>query len=117
MSAKSINETSTGRYTATVEDETGGHPSLDALTLTLYDLATSTIINSRNNQNVLNTNNVTYNSSTGLLTWDLQPADNPIINDALEREVHVVEFKGTYNGGKVVRHKFSITVINFTKVS
>ena len=115
--ANSINELSTGRYTATVLDESGGFPVLDTLTLTLYDLLTGTIINSRNSQNVLNTNNVSYNSATGLLTWDMQPLDNPIINNALEREVHVAEFKATYSGGKTARHKVSFTVRNFSKVS
>ena len=50
-----INESTTGRYTATMYDETGtviDGTAMSTLTLTLYDKRSGTIVNSRINQDV-----------------------------------------------------------------
>lgn len=66
-----IPEGSTARLTLVIADE-NDNPMDDTLTtlrLTYYDKATEEIINSRNDQNVLNTNNVTFGAqSLGAVT-------------------------------------------------
>jgi hypothetical protein len=98
-----MRERSTTTYTATLKDSAGvviPLANLTTLILTLKDEATETVINSRNAQNVLNANNVTYHTTSGLLTWSIQAADNPISGtrkDALER--HTATFEFTFNAG------------------
>lgn len=81
------------------EDGTGiGSSSLTTLTLTLcVNGNLSRIINSRNQQNVLNTNNVTVNSS-GNLVWQMTTTDNAIV-DNVPTERHVAIFQWTYSSG------------------
>ena len=95
-----IFEDSSGTYTATLlqnnDDPTSVVPasSLVSLTLTLYDVVSGEIINQRDNQDVLNTNNVTVDEQ-GALEWQIQPEDNPIINTELaagETEEHIALF-------------------------
>jgi len=62
-------------YTATLEDsdETAiPLANISAITLTLYNVADDSIINSREDQDVKNTNQVTIHSTSGLLTWAMQ---------------------------------------------
>lgn len=120
MATFSLNERITARYTATVKDETGiaiPAASLTTLTLTLYNRADGSIINSRNAQDVLNANNVTVDSA-GLITWTMQPADNPIVDDTREIERHVALWVWTYSSGtKTGRHETEFDVENFAKVA
>ena|SRR5947209_1858018 len=112
-----VNEKTTARYTAQLVDETGaGIPaaSLATLTLTLYDVATSGIINSRSAQNVLNVNGVTVDTS-GNLVWTMDPLDNAVIGSR-ELEAHVALFEYTY-GSKGGKHEVSLLVANLQKVT
>ena len=96
-----VNEGATALYSATLKDETGtliNGPALDALTLTVYDVLTREIVNSRNYQDVLNKNNVTI-SATGDLQWTLTPADNVMITDPLP---FGTKFVSASNGGAYV---------------
>ena len=116
-----VQERTTAVYIATIKDENDvGIPaaSLTTLTLTLYT-ASGTIINSRDGQNVLNTNNVTVNTE-GMLTWTMQPADNAIIganSPAIERHNALFEWTyglaGIYSG----KHEVYIHVTNLDQVS
>lgn len=66
-----INEGSSASYTAFLCDADGiAIPLVDisAMTLTLKDVATGAVINSRNAHNILNTNNVTYVYYDGEIT-------------------------------------------------
>lgn len=98
-----VRERSSGRVTAVLQDETGAvipSSSLSTLTLTLYDVATNTILNSRDAQNVLNANNVTVDGS-GNLTWTVQPADHAVVSTKPRaRERHRGVFDFTWTGGK-----------------
>ena len=115
-----INEEVTAIYTATLTDEKGAAitlAALTAITLTFYDVATGTIINSRNGQDVLNDNNVTI-SAGGLLTWTMQQADNIIqtATQAVERHRALLE----WNSGtpaKYGKHEVDFFVLNLTKVT
>ncbi len=93
---------------ATLKDETDAvipSTSLTKLTLTLWNEADGSIINSRNDQNVLNANNVTVDSS-GKLAWTAQTADNPIIDDSKDYEFHVARFKFEYGGGNPTKRGY-----------
>lgn len=98
-----------------LEDENGVGPTIDNLTLTLYDLETKTIINGRNKQNVFNANGVTIatagSPAVTTVSYVMEGLDNQIIGTpATER--HVALFEGTYSGGKPWKHELIIPVVN-----
>ena len=115
-----VRERSTALYGAVIQDETGEvipASTLTTLTLTLYDLATAAVINSRSSQNVLNANNVTV-SSGGVLVWTMQAADNNIIGrtpiDSYEN--HRALFEWTWSSGaRAGSHEVIIEVLNIGK--
>jgi hypothetical protein len=115
-----LNEKTSSEITGQLQDETGaGVPaaSLTSFTLTLYDLNTGQILNSRNAQNVLNANGVTVDSN-GNVVWTLSPADNAIVTDALGVETHIALFQWTWAGGlKGANVEVAIPVRNLAKVS
>jgi len=124
----SLKESATATYTATLQDETGAAiplAELATLKLTFYDaeqgepsVATGNILNSRNAQDVKNTNNVTVHATSGLVTWSLQTADNPIKNANLATELHVARFDFTYGTPtKTGRHEVGFRVRNLRKVT
>lgn len=110
-----VNKLTTFRYPAQLLDQNGvglGQADLDTLTLKLYDATTFAIINSRDDQNVLNTGGVTLDDD-GNLVWVMEPADNPIINLALESEMHVALFKWTWDSGtRKGDHEVMFRVLN-----
>ncbi len=117
-----VREACTALYTATLQDETHTAipgSSLTTLTLTLYDQASGSILNSRNRQNVLNANNVTV-TEAGVLAWTMQPADNAIVNLSVAagaRERHVALFEWTWAAGaKAGKYEVFFDVQNLTKV-
>lgn len=71
---------------------------ISSLRLTLYDVTTRTILNSRQNQNVLNTNNVTVGATNGLVTWAVQPADMDAVT-SLNEETHCALFTVRWSAG------------------
>lgn len=110
--SKIINEGSTAIYTDTLKDEAGQVVPLSSmttltLTLSVVDALTSStpntavgdIVNSRDAVDALNTNNVTYHATSGLLTYVLQPLDTAIQDTAQEFEIHRATFQATYNSG------------------
>ncbi|MFA5715792.1 MAG: hypothetical protein WC998_08625 [Candidatus Paceibacterota bacterium] len=123
VTQRRVREGVTAIYTATVQDEHANalEPAdLTTLTLTLYDKTTGTIINSRDGQSILNTNNVTI-ASGGLLTWTMQPADNAIVTTASfasgQYEKHIALFEWTWNSGaKAGKYEVQIDVEQMTKV-
>lgn len=115
-----VDEGCTARYQTALKDETGTViGTLTAVTLTLYDDSTGTIINSRTDQNVLNQNNVTFSGNT--LAWTLQPADNIIVTTGVRTnsyEKHVALFEYTYDSGnKSGKHELEFSVRQLKKVS
>jgi hypothetical protein len=115
-----VRERSTGSYTATLQDEAGSPialVSLTSLTLSLYDVNTGTVLNSRNNQNVLNLNNVTFGVTGGLLTWSVQAADNAVVGSrSLERHRAVFEYTWA-SGAKRDWHRIELLVEAEAEVS
>lgn len=118
-----VEEKITARYKVILSDETGAVIPLSdmtTITLTLYDDYTGTIINSRNAQNVKNTNNVTY-TEAGLLTWTLQPNDNIIVSSDVRTnsyEKHIALFEFTWDSGaKAGKHELEFQVRQLNKVT
>ena len=115
-------------YTTTLVDETNSPIALASITaarLTLYNASviepspvSGNIINARSLQNILNANNVTIHSTSGLLTWALQKDDNPIIDEALDSEIHVARFDIEYGSPtKYASHEIRLRVVNLRKVT
>lgn len=122
-----LNKLSSARYTGQLVDETGsGFGAVTSLTLSLYkinwsigssDPPTITIINGRNQQNILNANQVTLNPLTGALQWDLLPLDNPILDNTLNWEEHRALFVAKWGGvTKQMNHEIILKVINLREL-
>ncbi len=86
------------------------------MTLTLYDVDTGGIINSKNGTDVKNANGVTI-SEAGALAWIMEADDNPIVTTAELIEHHRALFQWTWGGGKKGKHEVDIFVENLTKVT
>lgn len=111
-------ELTSSEYTFTLKDEDGvaiPSASLAALILTLKDVATSTVINLRTAQNVLNADNVTVHATSGLVTWKVQPLDMVISNTYQLQERHRATFTATTTASPAVKlnHEVTIYVENF----
>lgn len=102
-----INEQTTGSFTAQITGNDGVTPlplaSISTLVLTLYAIkgdGTDQIINGRNAQNILNTNNVVVTVG-GALTWTIQIADTTLVEDLpFERHIALFEWTGAFGAGK-----------------
>ena len=116
-------ELSSGIYEADIVQDNGspaGLGVLTALTLTLYDEHSDNqaIVNERNDQDVLNANNVTIDAS-GHLKWNIQPDDNAILDSNNYHEDHIAMFKYEWlSGGNTRRgyHRARLRVTNLSKV-
>ncbi len=117
-----VNEDGTLRITGVLKDELGvaiPGASLATLTLTLYDLATDAIINSRNAMSILNVSTGTVDAS-GNFALVLLPADNPIVTPATaarnSRERHIALLKWTYGTGRGQWQELQIDVVQLNRV-
>ena len=113
-------ERTTGSFRGVLTDHLGDPipgSVLDTLTLTLYDTdSAQTILNGRNDQDVLNTNGVTVDED-GNLVWEIAALDNIINRSALTFERHVALFEWTWaNGERFGKHEAIVVVRNLSKV-
>lgn len=98
---QNVREDTTHTYATTITDENEqglGPADLDALTLTLYDVVSGDIINSRDAQSVLNANGGTLEAN-GDFTWLSEPDDMPILEDSRSYEEHIGVFEWAYPNG------------------
>jgi len=117
-------ENTGAKYTATIKDADGNAlalADLATMTLTLYDVKSDAIINSRDKKDAKNANDVTIAVTGGLLTWLLQDVDNPIVagtTTAIQKKQHHRGlFEYAYNGdGSPGKHELDIYVLNLGKV-
>jgi len=115
-----IAEGSTPIYRATLQDEDGTAiplADIDSMTLTLKDVRTGQAINSRSAQDVLNTNGVTIHATSGLLTWQMEEEDTPIIGSAHPKpnqvEQHKAIFRWTYDTD---RHGVHVVLLDVVQI-
>jgi hypothetical protein len=109
-----IQKSTTARYTATLKDELGAvvpGSTLTALTLTVYDVDTSQILNARDAQDALNTNGVSVDEQ-GNLVWTIAPADTAIITASKSSERHRAVFAFSWGNGKRAWHRVDLQVDN-----
>lgn len=118
-----IDERESGTYSATIVGNDGVTPlpgsTLSTLTLTLYVIkqdGTEEVVNGRNQQNVLNANNVTV-SEAGALVWSVRPLDTIIVESFLPVERHIALFEWTWPTGNAGKHEFVAAVRNLRRVS
>lgn len=117
----SVLEQTTPLFEATLVGEDGTTPipgsTLSTLTLTLYaDDANQTILNNRDNQNVLQQNGVTVDEF-GLLQWILSPEDLAIVDNNLPIERHIALFQWTWGVGRAGKYEFVLAVSNLSRVN
>lgn len=113
-----INEKSTFRYRAILRGVDGvvvPGAVLTSATLTLYTAPGEVIVNGRDAQNVLNTNNVTI-SGTGILIFSGQANDAVILDTQLNVEIHRAQFHLVWPGGEM-RHEVDFMIRNLCKVT
>ena len=129
-----FNERETPVYYALIQDDLGQTLDLtaaDAITLTVYDVLTGTVLNSRNAQDVKNANGVTVYATAQSVTvgaetvnynlrWPLVSAETAIVNtmrplDQLEE--HRAMFAVTWSTTKYKPHECCWFVRNLKKVA
>lgn len=103
-------EQTTPTVTGSIVDATGaaiGAASLTTLKLTLVSRDNQNkIVNSRDDQNILNANNVTVDSS-GVMIWSVQ------VTDTRGTGVHRAIFEWTYSAGaKTGRYVLDLRLLN-----
>lgn len=94
-------EQTTPIFSARLRDQNGDAISVDdltTLTLTYYNKASGARINSRDGQDILNDNDVTVDSE-GVVTWNMQVDDTPILDDVRFEEDHIALFRWTWSSG------------------
>lgn len=118
-----VAEQSTLQMTATLVDDVSVPVPLAGLstfTLTLYnrDSATQEIINSVSAVNILNVGRGTVHPTSGLLTIELLPADNAIVDGTKDLEWHRALIQGTYGSGgsRAFKYEIDFQVRNVAKV-
>lgn len=116
-------EKNSGRITATLVGTDGVTPlpgsTLSGLLLTLYVIkqnGTDEVLNGRNQQNVLQANNVTVDES-GNFVWEVQPADTTIVETFLLYERHIALLEWSWPTARQGRQEFILNVKNLRRVS
>jgi len=91
---------------------------IDSATLTLYDLETydrdaspvAGIINGRDGQDVLTDPTIVIHATSGLVTWTMQPDDNPVFTRRRQIERHRAVFHFDV-GGLVENYQIEVEVV------
>ena len=115
MGVFTVDEKTNPTHEYTILDEDGNASQPTVFTLTYYNRATGTIINSRDGQNVLNANNVVI--TNGVMAWSMQVADTTIVDTTSVTELNVALWQWTDALGKAGKHETIIRVLNFAKVT
>ena len=107
-----VGHNTTPKYTANLVDEDDvavGSASLTTLVITVLNVLTRDVINTRDRQNALNVNNVTV-SAGGLLTWSIQALDLVVPSGESFCDLQVI-FEWTWSAGaKKNWHEFTLRV-------
>ncbi len=127
MSYERLDEGASGVFSGTLRDDnlTPGNNNLGdpipladlvSLKLTLVNAATGAIINSRDQQNVLNANNVVVNATTGALIWSIHAEDTLMVDNSQSYEEHVATLDWVYQTNKVGKHVHRIGIRNYVQL-
>ncbi|MDB4786215.1 hypothetical protein OAG36_00625 [bacterium] len=117
-----IDETTYGVYTSTLLDDASAAitlASIDSITMTLIEFSTEVVVNSREAQDILNANNCTMHATSGLFTWEIQPADTAIVVSGASlssREVHLATITVVWNTTKKMHREIKLRIKNLTSV-
>jgi len=117
-----IAEGATARVNFKVVDEDGAGleaVNLDALTVTLFNERDGTIINSREDINILNVNGGIVGVD-GVSSWTMDPDDNPILAPSPTRaeEFHTALFEWEYDSSnKAGKQPVRLRVVNLQHVT
>lgn len=104
-------ERSSGVYSVTLSDEDDVLvSSLTTLRVWLRDTLTSTYINSREAQSLLNVNGGTF--AAGVFTWAMDPADHQIVGTA-NQELHEAVFEATWGSSQARTWRIYFRVTNY----
>lgn len=132
MFVEPINERTSGRYLATLVDETGAlvpGSALQSATLSLFATLTGAIVNGWTAKNILNANGWTFYESlqttivdgqtfTYNVAWVITPADGQVIDPALATEGHTAEVQVMWSAGaKGATHRFKLNVANLRTIT
>ena len=118
-------EGTTGIYSFELVDEAGvGIDSsfLSSLSVTAYDVDSGQVVNSRQDQDILNTNDGSVETDAGppvttTVTLEIQPEDTVILNENRLVEYRVLSFRWTWDSGqRVGRHAVQFGIENLLHV-
>lgn len=109
MSQVQFREKETGFITLTFVDQDSNSIAPELGTYTLYDKKTKAIINSQDKTPIPNL--------AASVDLELVPADNPIIDDTLGIEEHVIFVEWVYSTDKKGKQELTFDVINLEKVT
>ena len=118
-----VNEETTFSYTTILEDEDGNPiaaSAIDSITCTIRESASGDIVNTRDAQDVKNTNNGTIHATSGLFTFAFQQGDTGIINTDVEygqMEEHLVTFVVVYSTSRKASRNLIIRVKSLQDVT
>ena len=121
----SINESTSHVLTATLKklDATNTlvplpAAEIDSIEMTLINELGGAIINSRQKQDVLNTNDCEMHATSGLFTWDVQVEDTEIVGDTPvgSREKHLATITVTWDTTKQMHFEILLLVKNLRSV-
>jgi hypothetical protein len=86
-----------------------------SLTLSLRNPRTGDMLNSRDGQDVLNTNGVTFDATTGETVWEVTPDDLTIVDDTLDIEERHGLFRLEWGVNKAFEHRVVLRAANLYK--
>lgn len=109
MSQIQFNEKETGFITLSFTDQNDDPVTPVSGTYTLYNKITKDIINGRTD--------IDLPGLAATVDLELLPADNPIINNALDVEEHVLFVQWVYNIDKQGKEELTFDVKNLEKVT
>ena len=122
----SINESTSHVVTATLKklDATNtlvalASADIDSIEMTLIEVRSGDIINSRQKQDVFDANNCTMHATSGLFTWEVQPEDTEILNTGTQVgaiEQHLATFTVVWDTDKEMHFEIMLLVKNLRSV-
>ena len=92
--------------------------SIDSIEMTLIDVQSGDIVNSRQKQDVFGANNCTMHATSGLFTWTVLVLDTTIVGTTPigQREHHLATLTVTWDTTKQLQFEIQLNVLNLRSV-